>query len=197
MTLSTINKLADILDKPCFSANEARQLGVHPSLLSYYCNNGVLERISRGVYRKANREIDIPIQWEDVALTALSVPAGVICLITALSFYNLTNEIPRQIWIAVPRESWPPTRPNARIVRMSNISLGVEVVRLGEATLQIFDQERTVIDSFRLLSREIAIKALKRYLTTTEIHKPDLIKLRDYSKELRTNISTYVEALTV
>lgn len=194
--MNSLHKIEAILEKPVFSASEARELGVHPSLLSYYCTKGILERISRGLYRKTDRELDVPVQWEDVALTSASIPSGVICLITALSYYNLTDEIPRQIWIAVPRNSWPPTRRNTKIVRLSNFELGVEDINLGEIPVKIFNRERTIVDSFRLLSKEIAIKALKRYLTTTEAHKPDLAKLHGYAKELRSNIIPYVETLT-
>jgi hypothetical protein len=60
----------------------------------------------------------------------------------------------------------------------------------------IFDQERTVIDSFRFLSRELAIKALKIYLQKTPTHNPNFKKLSSYSEKLRYDISPYIEAIT-
>lgn len=196
MELNSLEKIEALLEQPFFSASDAAAYGVHPRVLAYYCDKGMLERISRGVYRKAGRDSGAPIQWEDVAYTAATIPNGIICLITALSYHGLTDEIPRQIWIAVPRSSWPPKRDNTKIVRISDNTLGVEEVYFGEIPARIFDRERTIVDSFRLLSREVAIKALRRYLTTTEKNKPDLPKLRHYAKKMRTDITPYIETLT-
>ena len=124
MSSKIAKAIASLCKKPFFTTKEARAKGIHPSNLAYYCKKGILERISRGVYRLTTRELDIPIEWEDVAITAGSIPSGVICLITALSYYELTDEIPRQIWIAVARTSRPPKRKNVKVVRMSNMKLG-------------------------------------------------------------------------
>ena len=97
MHISTIDKLSPLLEKPFFSTRESIALGVHPSNLAYYCKTGLIERVSRGVYRSSARESNIPFEWEDVALTAGSIPAGVICQVTALAYYKLTDEIPRQM----------------------------------------------------------------------------------------------------
>lgn len=78
---------------------------------------------------------------------------------------------------------------------MRDVTTGSTRLKLGSATIRIFDQERTVIDSFRFLSPETAIKSLKRYLSGKH-GKPDLIKLRKYSRKLKTPIDKYVEAFT-
>lgn len=196
MSLSSLDKISELLHRPFFTAKEARAKGVHPSSLAYHCNKGILERISRGIYRAANSQPDVPVEWEDVALTISSIPNGVLCLVTALTYFNLTDEIPRQIWVAVPRDTRPPTRNNTKVIRMSNTDLGIMDVTMGEFAVKMFNEERTIVDSFRYLSKEIAIKALRRYLTTTPSRKPDLKKLTAYAKELRTDISSYVETIT-
>ncbi|MFA6118634.1 MAG: hypothetical protein WCT85_01680 [Parachlamydiales bacterium] len=65
---------------------------------------------------------------------------------------------------------------------------------MGSIYLKIFDRERTIIDSFRYLSEEIAIKALKAYLNSKE--KPNFKKPLKYAKILRVNIKTYILAYT-
>ena len=195
MSLKSLNKIDKLLKKPLFSAAEARKLGVHPSVLAYYCNKGVLERVSRGFYRLAENNLKTPFEWQDVALVTSSIPNGVICLTTALIYYELTDQFAREIWIAVPRESRPPKRPNTRIVRFSNMSLGVSKVSFGEVSVKMFNRERTIIDSFRYLSKEIAIKALKGYLKNNKERKPDLKKLSKYAKTLRVDISPYIETV--
>lgn len=195
MASESLKKISSLLRKDLFSAAEARRSGVHPSLLAYYCRKGVLERVSRGFYRFANAEARAPHEWHDVALVAGSIPPGVLCLVTALAYYELTDEFAREIWIAVPRESRPPKRPNTRVVRLSNMALGVTQIQLGDIKVKMFDRERTIIDSFRYLSRETAIKALKHYLKRTGKDKPDIKKLNRYAKALRTDISSYIEAV--
>ncbi len=125
---------------------------MHPSLLAYYCRTGTLEKIGRGLYRESGRDFNVPVEWEDLAVAVLSIPDGVICLSTALSLYQLTEEQIREFWIAVPRVKWPPIRPHTRIIRMSNMELGKTEIALGEARISIFDQERSVVDAFRFLS---------------------------------------------
>lgn len=189
-------KLSSLLKKPSFTTADASCKGVGSSLLHYYASKGYIERLSRGVYR-GNDSVrkEVPFEWEDLISTAESIPDGQICLISALALYNLTDEVPRQFWIAIPHERYAPRRPKAKIVRMRDVITGSAKIKLGSANVRIFDKERTIVDSFRFLSPEIAIKALKRYLSGKH-GKPDLIKLRKYSLKLKTPIDKYVEAIT-
>ena len=82
---SVTNKnLASLLEKPLFSAQEAREGGVHPSLLGYYVKKGFLKRVGRGFYKSAFATADVDFQWEDLVTTAQSVPNGAVCLLSAL-----------------------------------------------------------------------------------------------------------------
>lgn len=128
--------------------------------------------------------------------TAQSIPKGIICLISALNYYGLTQEIQRQFWIAVPHASKAPKRPKTKIVRMRNATLGKKTLVVGEYRTFIFDRERCVVDAFRYLSKEAALRSLREYLKPTEQHKPDLSKLARYAKALRVEIIPYIEALT-
>ena len=101
----------------------------------------------------------------------------------------------REIWLAVPHKSHPPKRPNTRIVRMRSIDLGRMQITLGEYRVQIFDRERCIVDAFRILSKEIAIKSLQKYFQSTAI-KPDPKKLGSYAKKLRVNITPYILSYT-
>jgi hypothetical protein len=69
-------------------------------------------------------------------------------------------------------------------------------IQIGTYWLKIFDKERTVIDSFRYLSKEVALKALQAYLRHTGSAKPNLNKLTKYAKTLRVNIHPFIMALT-
>ena len=148
------------------------------SLLSYYTKKGLIERIDRGIYRGKEAILNVDFQWEDLILTAKSIPKGVICLISALALYDLTEEIPRFHWIAIPNSSRAPKRRGVKIVRMRNFKLGQTKMKFGKETITIFDKERTIVDSFRFLGRETAIKALKVSLKTSSQNKINLRKLQ-------------------
>jgi predicted transcriptional regulator of viral defense system len=184
------------IETPVFTAAEARAAGIPSRMLSHFCKKGAIERVSRGVYRGTRSNAEIEFEWEDLALTAMSIPTGVICLISALCYYGLTDQIMREFWIAIPHASKSPQRPKTRIIRMRNIELGQTEIQMGASRLKIFDKERTVIDSFRYLSQEVAIKALQAYLRQRGIDKPNLDKLMKYAKSLRVNIHPFIMALT-
>jgi predicted transcriptional regulator of viral defense system len=189
-------QLAPLLKKTAFTSREARHQRIPSRMLSYYCKQGILERISRGIFRNPNKDWGVGLDLEGLIHTAASVPEGVVCLISALCYYRLTDQIMRQYWIAIPNKNFSPKREHIRVLRMRNMILGKTVVKVGKAKMKIFDRERTVVDAFRYLSHEIAIKALQAYLKTTDDQKPDLQKLKQYAKILRVNITPYILAYT-
>jgi hypothetical protein len=178
-----------------FTAEEAERQGIPRHALAYLVKKGALEKVYPGAYRFLDYEPEVEFQWENLVLIATSIPEGVICLISALCYYDLTDQVMREIWIAIPHESYSPKRPNTRIVRMRNIDLGKIRISLGEHSVKIFDRERCVIDAFRYLSKEIAIKAIQRYFKSTNF-KPDPKKLGAYAKALRVNITPYILSYT-
>lgn len=101
----------------------------------------------------------------------------------------------REAWIAIPNRAYASKRPGTRIIRMRNVDLGKTEMTLGEYHVKIFDRERSVVDAFRYLSHEIAIKALQRYLRD-KTHKPDLKKLQEYARMLRVKLHPYILAYT-
>lgn len=187
---------ASLLKKAIFTARDAKILGIPSRMLSYFCQKGLIERMSRGVYRAVDISTEIDFNLEDLIMTASSVPRGVICLISALYYYHLTDQIMREYWIAIPNADKKPKRPHIRVVRMRNITLGRVSVKVGKYEVIIFDRERTVVDAFRYLSHEVAIKALQTYLKPSKEYKPDPVKLVKYAKILRINITPYIMALT-
>lgn len=188
-------KIEELLKRPCFSAAEAKELGVSSALLSYYVKKGTIEKVSRGFYNNPAVESDEYFEWEELLQIAQSIPNGVICVISSLSFYRLTDEFQRQYTIAVPNDSSKIRRNKTKIIRMRSIELGKVSLQIAGYSTFIFDIERSVIDAFRYLSIESAISTLKMYLKGTEGITPNIGKLSRYSKQLKINISPYLEAL--
>ena len=169
--LKKFNYLKELLKKPIFRASEARQVGVSSSLLCYYVQQGLIERVDRGGYRGTESILDVDFRWEDLILVTKSISGGVVCLVSALALYELTDEIPRMHWIAVANTKSAPKRKGTKIFRTRNIDLGRTEIQVGSETITIFDKERTIIDTFRYMGKETAIKALKNSLTTSRCEK--------------------------
>ncbi|MFH1727093.1 MAG: type IV toxin-antitoxin system AbiEi family antitoxin domain-containing protein [Pseudomonadota bacterium] len=193
-TIKKINKLKKLMKKPSFKSSEVRKAGVNTALISYYIKTGLIERIDRGVYKNPNYSSD-NFAFEDLFQSALGIKNGVICLISALSYWELTDEMPRVHWIAIPNKAKAPVRKNVKIIRMRNFNLGISKIKEKNYTIKIYNQERTIIDSFRLLDKEVAIKALKAYFNHNKL-KPDIKTLTRYAKALRVDISKYLIMIT-
>lgn len=183
--------------KAIFSSEDGRKAGIPPRMLAYFCAKGQIERMGRGMYKIQHLDFGADFEWEDLALTALSIPKGVICLISALCYYGLTDEIMREFWIAVPHSTTSHARENAHIVRMRNITLGQTTIKIGKQRLKFFDRERTIVDAFRYLDIETSLKALQAYLKTNQEVKPNIDKLLKYAKKLRVDLIPYISALTI
>ena len=87
--------------------------GIHRRTLYGLRDEGVLIPISRGLYQLSDMEVTAEVGLVEVSKR---VPNGVICLISALSFHELTTQNPHYIWLAVDRKArkpiieYPPTR---------------------------------------------------------------------------------------
>lgn len=188
--------LAPLFKKPYFTSTEARELGVNSAVLGHYVKTGQLKRIRRGVYQKSDYQNLAAFRWEDLIEAVYSIKRGVICLISALAVYELTEEIPRQHWIAIPHDTTVNVSKNIKLLRYRDMQLGKTEIVIEGARVPIFDRERTIIDAFRLLSRETAIKALKIALEKRSKNKIDLVRLQEYAKKLRFKIAPYLMSLT-
>ncbi len=192
--IKEIEKLEPLLNKPLFFAKEARKLGVHSSVLSYYVKQGIIDSIGHGVYRGKNAKVNVSFEWEDLIVISKSVPNAVICLTSALAIYDLTEEIPRRHWMAIPNSTTSPMRKNTVFKRMRDIDTGKINYQLDGETITIFDRERTIIDAFRFLSLETAIKSLKMGIDSNKI---DLNKIMKYAQKFNVKIEPYIHSLMI
>lgn len=188
--------LSPLLGKGYFTSQEARERGVHPATLCYYVKIGHLRRIRRGVYQKADYQNPSSFRWEDLIKAVHSIKGGVVCLISALAVYNLTEEIPRQHWIAIRHGTSVKAHKGIKIVRYRDIELGKTEIELEGTPVPIFNRERTIIDAFRLLSRETAIKALKMAIAQGGKDRLHLVRLQEYANKLQVSITPYLLSVT-
>ena len=188
-----LKQLHGLSQKASFTPEDAEAIGVSRRMLSHYLKSGDIQRIGAGAYSLEQNLEGVDWKWDDLVRTMAQIPKGVVCLITALSIWELTDEFSREFWIAIPKSKWPPRMDHVRAVKMRNLTLGLTSVRMGNFDIPIFDPERCVVDAFRLSSIEVAIKSL-RYLAGKG--NLNFKKLSDYSKELRVNITPYLLAIS-
>ena len=177
---------------------EALRLGIHPRTLYAMRDSGVLERLSRGLYRLADLP---PLSNPDLVTVALKVPRAVICLASALAFHELTTQIPHVVDVALhgrtarPRLDYPPLR----VFRFSGPAWteGVETHQIDDVSVRIYGPEKSVADSFkyrRKIGLDIALEALKLYRQHPGF---DVSRLMHYARICRIEnlIRPYLEAL--
>lgn len=164
--------------------------------MAHYVKSGKILRIGRGVYRGAEAEVTTDFRWEDLVDAVQKTKGGVVCLVSALALYDITEEIPRQFWIAVNHKTRHRADRSTKVIRMRNIELGKTEIEIAGTKLPIFDRERTIVDSFRFLSHEAAIKALRFGLRKKGREKINIEKLADYASKLRVKINPYILAET-
>lgn len=178
--------------------SQALRLGIHPRTLYAMRDSGLLERLSRGLYRLAELS---PLTNPDLATVALKIPEGVICLISALAFHELTTEIPRSVDVAVQKGSRRPRLeyPPLRIFWFSGPawSEGVETHTVDEISIEIYSPAKSVADIFKFrhkLGLEVALESLKQYCQAEYF---DVNKLLHYAEICRVDevIKPYLEAL--
>lgn len=150
-----------------FSYGLARKRGLSDRRLRGLIADGALEHLGHGFYRKA----DAPPADLDRIEIALRASEATLCLTTALSHHDLTDAIPSEIDVALPRSRRPPrVRAPARWHRFheETFDLGRETIEIVEGlSIGIYSAERSLIDAFRLRHQEgdeIAVEALKRWL---------------------------------
>ena len=177
---------------------EALSLGIHPRTLYAMRDSGMLEQLSRGLYRLADLP---PLSNPDLVTVSLRVPQAVICLVSALAFHELTTQIPRAVDVALSNGSSRPTLdyPPLRVFWFSGAawSEGVETYQVDDVPVRIYGPEKSIADSFkyrRKLGLDIALEALRLY---RQGDKVDVSKLVHYARICRVErvMRPYLEAL--
>jgi predicted transcriptional regulator of viral defense system len=177
---------------------EAIQLGIHPRTLYSMRDSGRLERLSRGLYRLAEM---VPVGNPDLVTVALKVPKGVICLLSALAYHELTTQIPHEVHLALLRGAEPPRleHPPVRIFWFTDqaFSEGIDVHQVDGVKVRIYCAEKTLADCFKYRNKigpDTAVEALRNYIGRG---RPRIDKLMQYARVCRVEKSMrpYLEAL--
>ncbi len=159
---------------------QALRAGIHPGTLYAMRDSGALEVVSRGVYRLANSP---PLVNPDLVTVATRVPGGVICLISALTFHELTTQIPHEVHVALPRGAEEPRldHPPIKTYRFSGeaFTKGVEAHELDGVSVRIYSSEKTLADCFKFRNQvglDTVVEAIRFYRERRNIKVDDLMR---------------------
>ena len=128
-------------------------------------DEGAIMRVGRGLYVARGAR---PTEHHSLAQASKRVPHGVVCLLSALRFHDLTTQSPFQVWLAISAKARLPKtdNPPLRIVRFSKKTLayGVQEHRIEGVSVRIFFPAKTVADCFRYRNKiglDVALEALR------------------------------------
>lgn len=180
------------------NTQRAMQLGIHSRTLYTLRDDAILERLDRGLYRLADAK---PLSNPDFVTVALKVPKGVICLISALAFHQMTTQIPHAIFLAIAANDQAPALryPPLRLFWYSKTAFedGAEAVDMDGTEVRIYSPERTLADCFKYRNKigiDVCIETLNLYRRRG---KMKLDKLENYAKLCRVErvMRPYMEAI--
>jgi len=175
--------------------------------LTRLVRDGQLERVGRGLYSLVGADVS---EFHALAEASRRVPHGVVCLLSALRFHELTTQNPFEVWLAIggkarkPKVDYPPLR----IVRFSERALrdGIDVHEIEKVRVPVTSPARTVADCFRYRNKigvDVAIEALRDFLahsrrppgSSREIWTVDALVDAARSVRIYTRLRPYLEAL--
>jgi predicted transcriptional regulator of viral defense system len=144
---------------------DLEEIGVSGVYLNKLYAEGLLDRPSRGLYTLADGE---PSEHRTIAEASKRVSQGVICLLSALRFHELTTQSPFEVWMAIDEKARLPKidYPPVRIVRFSGdaLSFGVEKHEIDGVKVHVYSPAKTVADCFKFRNKiglDMAIEALR------------------------------------
>jgi len=176
-----------------FTYQEAIHCGLTQYSLSKLLESGKIERIERGLYQAVGTDLSEEELYRR-ATKKVGLPT-VVCLLSALSHYDLTDTIPKQVWLMVAIGKRTKS-PNIKLYRSRepNWDKGVNE-RDGYS---ITNLERTIVDSLttqKLLSPRLGIDALKRAAERGQTTADKVLRMADLLG-VKHRILSYVEAIS-
>ncbi|AGI22759.1 transcriptional regulator-like protein [Pseudomonas sp. ATCC 13867] len=188
-----------VQDMGIVRARDFTAAGIPLVYLKRLCDSGDIFRLARGLYQDPNRLGEDAAH--DLAEAARRVPNGVISLISALHYHQLTTQLPHAVWMTIPHKARTPTPQGLRleIVRATGevMSAGIEHVRVEGVEIPIYCVAKTVADCFkhrRHVGEDVAIEALKDALQKQKTNPSDLMRYAAINR-VAGRIAPYIRAL--
>ncbi|MDO9581394.1 MAG: type IV toxin-antitoxin system AbiEi family antitoxin domain-containing protein [Bacteroidales bacterium] len=160
--------------------------GIHPRDIKSILGKGIIIKVKNGLYRLSDTPVVSNQSFIDLAC---AVPEGVICLLSALSYYELTTFNPSVISMAIYRKSWRPKveYPPVEFYYFSKkqFEAGIDRIKIKDHKINIYCREKTICDCFKYrnkLGLDIAKEGLSEYL---KLKDRNLERLFEYAEICR------------
>jgi predicted transcriptional regulator of viral defense system len=169
--------------KGILTAGDLTEAGLSFKQIRQLSESGDLEKIGRGIYRFPQNPYDERLE------IARRIPNGVFCLYSASFLHGLSDFVPSEQHLAVPKKSryvlpdYPPVK--LYFWEETAFQTGVTFFDLGGSSIKIYDPEKTVCDMCRLRGKtglDVFKEVVKNYLQRSD---RDLAKLHSYARHLR------------
>jgi len=141
--------------------------GISRSSLQRLVQRGEVERVGRGLYMLPGADVT---EHHSLVEACKRVPQGIVCLLSALRFHDLTTQNPFEVWLAIPQGAWRPHDPelSLRIVYLSQTThdAGVEEHKVEGTDVRVYSAARTVAECFKFRNKiglDVALEALRDY----------------------------------
>ncbi len=174
--------------------------GVPHTYIRRLQDEGLLLQIKRGIYHHVDLE---HTESYSLAVVSKAVPHGVICLLSALRFHNLTTQLPRQVWILIEHNKWTPTNPpvSLRVTRTNRnlLMTGVERHSIDGVSVPITSPGKTVADCFKHRNKvgtDVAIESLRDCLLERRATASEIWQFAKINR-VTSVIRPYIEAIQV
>jgi len=159
---------------------QALREGIHRRTLYSMLDNGIVERVARGLYRLS----DLPRPGSpDLVSVGLQAPNSVICLISALAFHEITTQIPHTVYIALPRGARRPKLDHPPISKFwfkgPAFTEGIETHDIDGVSVRVYGPEKTLADCFKHRNKiglDVALEALKLYRKQKPLRVDELVR---------------------
>lgn len=181
---------------------ELLELGASLDQVEHLVATEILYPSAKGIYMPINADFE---KFHSEVEAAARFPYGIMCLITALNYHELTTQMPREIWIAYPENSPEPIELKLPIrgIPMSDIDLssGIDIHMLEGIPVKIFNVAKTIADCFLwsyLVGTDVAEEAFEEAIAYKKCTIQEVLSYfekRNLNKYSERNLNKCIERI--
>ena len=162
------------------SYKEIIKAGFNKAFLKDNLDSGRIQKVDRALYRLSD---GFTLSYPDLVAVSIKVSKGVVCLLSALAFHEVTSEIPRYINIAIPRGAWA-NKINYPPVKFYHFAskaweAGIEKQKIEEYQIKVYSLAKTIADCFKFRNKigmDVAREALKIAITEKGVQPKEIMQ---------------------
>lgn len=188
-------------------ASELTDAGITAATVARMAEKGLVVRLGRGLYQLPDHALDT---HHSLAEAAKLVPKGVICLVSALAFHELTDTMPSRIWMAIGSKDRKPsiTQPPIQFAKFNDkvLRAGIKSHKIEGVSVQVYTPAKTIVDLFRYRQSQgrryqkspglnLALEGLREALRQRKATPSEIARHAEEAGIWRT-VQPYLEAMT-